>query len=415
MRILIIGINYSPELTGIAPYTAGLAEGLTERGHDVTVLTGLPHYPQWRIAEGYRGGGVRTEIVRGVTVRRLRHYVPEKPSPRTRIRMEASFARAVMGTNWRTPMLVLAVSPTLLSAAAAVTLARARGIPVGVIVQDVYTSGVVETGAFSGRSADATARLEVAVLRNATGVAVIHDRLADSLTRLGINRSALTVIRNWTHIDMTAADSDFTKVRSRYGWASDEVVVVHSGNMGVKQSLENVVAAGEIADRERAAGASKVRFVLIGHGSQRALLEEKASTVNSVDLVDPVPEKDFRSMLEAADVLLVNEKPGVSDMAVPSKLTSYFISGKPVLAATEPSSGTAHEIRISGAGLLVPPGDPRALLHEARSIAADKVLACQMGKLGQEFAYSILNRATGIQRYDDWCANLVAEAGRVSR
>ena len=53
MRVLIIGINYSPELTGIGPYTAGLAEHLASRGDDVTVITGLPHYPDWRIAAGY--------------------------------------------------------------------------------------------------------------------------------------------------------------------------------------------------------------------------------------------------------------------------------------------------------------------------------------------------------------------------
>ena len=52
MRVLIVGINYSPELTGIGPYTAGLAEHLAARGDEVTVITGLPHYPDWRIAAG---------------------------------------------------------------------------------------------------------------------------------------------------------------------------------------------------------------------------------------------------------------------------------------------------------------------------------------------------------------------------
>ena len=53
MRILVAGINYAPEVTGIAPYTTGLAEGLAQRGHTVDVWTGLPHYPQWQIASGW--------------------------------------------------------------------------------------------------------------------------------------------------------------------------------------------------------------------------------------------------------------------------------------------------------------------------------------------------------------------------
>ena len=54
-RVLVVGINYSPEPTGIAPYTTGMAEYLAEQGANVTVLTGVPHYPEWRIPDSYRG------------------------------------------------------------------------------------------------------------------------------------------------------------------------------------------------------------------------------------------------------------------------------------------------------------------------------------------------------------------------
>ena len=53
-RILITTINYAPEETGIAPYSTGLAEHLASQGYQVTTLTGLPHYPAWRVSDGYR-------------------------------------------------------------------------------------------------------------------------------------------------------------------------------------------------------------------------------------------------------------------------------------------------------------------------------------------------------------------------
>lgn len=415
MRITVIGINYAPELTGIAPYTTGLAEGLTEQGHEVTVLSGLPHYPEWRIADGYQDAGGSTECINGVNVRRVRHYVPVVPTPRGRVRMEASFACAVTFARWGKPDVVIVVSPSLLSAGAVVALSRVRRIPVGVIVQDVYSSGVVETGALQGRAAVATAVLESAVLRSATGVAIIHDRFADAIIKFGVDRTALKVIRNWTHIDATAPVEAVADVRSRLGWASDEVVVLHSGNMGVKQGLENVVSAAKIADDERAGGDSKVRFVLLGDGNQRSALAQMSETVRSVDLLDPVPESEFRSVLNAADVLLVNERPGVGDMAIPSKLTSYFISGKPVLAATDAESGTAQEVRLSGAGLVVAPGEPAGLLKAAREIAADKVRAEEMGEMGQRFANSTLTRGSAIASYTAWCGDLLAGARRGAR
>ena len=55
MRILIIGVNYAPEPTGNAPYTTALARSLARRGHEVHVLTSYPHYPQWRVPDGWTG------------------------------------------------------------------------------------------------------------------------------------------------------------------------------------------------------------------------------------------------------------------------------------------------------------------------------------------------------------------------
>src|SRR5207342_163632 len=90
-RLRIIGINYSPESTGIAPYTTGLAEHLASSGHEVTVVTGLPHYPAWRIAPGYGGRLALDEIRSGVRMRRRAHYVPATQTAARRAIYEGTF------------------------------------------------------------------------------------------------------------------------------------------------------------------------------------------------------------------------------------------------------------------------------------------------------------------------------------
>jgi glycosyltransferase involved in cell wall biosynthesis len=406
MRITVVGINYRPEVTGIAPYTTGIAEGLARRGHAVTVMTGVPHYPEWRVAEAYRAARRYNEALEGVTVRRIRHFVPEKPSARGRIQMEASFARNVLLHGWNKPDLVVAVSPTLLSAAVVVARARLGRVPVGVIVQDVYSAGVVETGAMGGRSARMAAGIESTVLRHATGVAVIHDRLAAALRDIGVTDDHMSVIRNWTHIDGNAGPAeDALSARATFGWQSHETIVLHTGNMGVKQGLENVVAAAKLADESNGT-ARPVRFVLVGDGNQRRLLEAQASSVDSIELIDPLPAAEFRAALDAADILLVNERPGVGSMAVPSKLTSYFVAGKPILAATDPSSGSADELRLSGAGVAVRPGDPQALLDAARALASDDVAIRRLGEQGRRYATEVLSATSAIAEYDKWCDSL---------
>src|ERR1700730_1414736 len=73
-KILIIGINYRPESTGIAPYTSDLAEHLSASGHRVTVITGFAHYPAWQVEPGEHR--LRAAESRGgVRVLRRRHYV----------------------------------------------------------------------------------------------------------------------------------------------------------------------------------------------------------------------------------------------------------------------------------------------------------------------------------------------------
>lgn len=402
----MVGINYAPEVTGIAPYTTGFAEGMARAGHDVSVVTALPHYPEWRIAAGYEDAHRAPTVINGVRVRRVKLHVPVNPTPRGRILLEASFAQAAVRAPWGRPDLVVAVSPTLLSTAVVIGRSRLLRVPCGVIVQDLYSSGVVETGAMSGRLATAAARFEGAVLSSATGVSLIHDRFVNNVVKLGVDRSAINVVRNWTHIEQRITHTSDDDVRAAFGWKRDEIVAIHTGNMGVKQGLENVVAAGKLEDRSNG-DEMKVRFVLIGDGNQRKMLEQQARGLRQVDILDPVPEDQFRRVLGAADVLLVNEKPGVGEMAVPSKLTSYFVSGKPVVAATDPNSGTAHEIDVSGGGLRIPPGDPGALLAAVRNMGTDRQTAERLGAMGRRFATETLDAGTAVDRYEQWCRSLV--------
>jgi colanic acid biosynthesis glycosyl transferase WcaI len=415
VKIKIIGINYFPELTGIGPYTTGIAEGLAEYGHDVSVVTGLPHYPEWRIHDAYRSGRSYREIVNGVTIDRLRHYVPSNPSPRNRIRMEASFARAALATKIDRSSVVIAVSPALLATAGVVAAARLRRVPVGVVVQDLYSRGVVETGAMDGKSADMAAQFEARVLRAASGVSVIHDRFVTVLNNIGVDSPALTVIRNWTQLRVSDGPTplDFIDVRRRYGWGADELVIVHAGNMGVKQGLDNVVATARLAAAELPRGT--IRFVLVGDGNQRCRLQEDGEGIPSLEFIKPLPDKEFRDVLHAADVLLLNEKPGVGDMAVPCKLTTYFTTGKPVVAATDQSSAGAGEIRAARAGVIVAPDDPRALLEAALSIGRNKTAARQFGEAGKRYSREVLGRDSAICRYEKWCHELAASSAKMVR
>ena len=91
MKILVWGINYSPEVSGIAPFNTALCEYLVGRGHRVTMLTTFPYYPQWKSRPEDSGKFAETETINGVEVARVWHYIPKKLSTINRIIHEASF------------------------------------------------------------------------------------------------------------------------------------------------------------------------------------------------------------------------------------------------------------------------------------------------------------------------------------
>jgi len=403
LRIVVLGINYQPEMIGIAPYTTGLAAALARRGHTVTVLTGYPHYPGWR----HHRGEVRfrsEESLDNVRVRRFSHPVPRRFSWIGRALMEVTFGLQIVTSRWGRPDVVICVTPPLLSAAMAVLRARlTRHRPaVGIVVQDLYSRGVAETGAASGITAMTLRAVEAATLRLADGISVIHAGFrGDMADNLGVDPNKVRVIRNWTHIQEpnAAASGAF---RAAHGWSPDDVIVLHAGNLGYKQGLENVIEAAVLAEQSH----ERVKFVLIGDGNQRRVLEREAAGLSAVQFLDSVSEDQFPAALGAADVLLVNERPGVAHMSVPSKLTSYFQAGKPVIAAVEPVGYTACEVTAAGGGICIPPGRPEILLAEALRISADRRLSTEFGDSGRRYSREILQREHSIDSYEEWIASL---------
>ncbi|MEJ2866232.1 glycosyltransferase [Actinomycetospora sp. OC33-EN08] len=410
LRIMVMGLNYAPEPTGIAPYTTGTARFLADAGHDVHVVTGLPHYPRWEITPAYRG--LRRSVVcerdGDIRITRVAHPVPTDPTGVGRVTMEAAFALRAARVRVPRPDVVLAASPALLTVAAALRRRSPGRTAVGVIPQDLYGHAIVEAQALGGRAAGAAARLERALLRRADGVVAIHSSFHRSLVDLGVDERRITTIRNWAHVEpVTAGADELLRLRRELGWRDDEVVALHAGNMGAKQGLENVVQAARIADATGAA----VRFVLLGTGNQRARLERLGVGVERLQFLDPLPSGRFERAMAAADVLVLNEKPGVEEMCVPSKLTSYFTAGRPVVAATGRRSPAASEIAVSGGGVRVGPGVPEDLLRAVLRVGLDPTGAAATGRCGQSFAREALSETTARAAYLAWVDGLARRRG----
>jgi len=392
----IVGINYAPEQTGIGPYTTAMSERLAEVGHDVTVVTGMPHYPQWRVAPPYRGQLSTTEERNGVCLLRFASYVPRRQSALKRGLYEGSFlvnaGRALR--RLQPPTAIVGVVPALAGAVLARLLARRFGAPYGLIFQDLMSLAATQSGIAGGRRvAAATARVESWAAGDAAAVATVSERFTPHLVELGVSPDRIVHLPNWHHTpDVTTADRSAT--RARLGWRSDEVVVLHAGNMGLKQNLEQVVAAARLA----AATQDLIRFAFLGDGSQREPLQAAAANLPNVSFHGFEPDATFPDALAAADVLLVSERSSTLDMSLPSKLTSYFAAGRPVVAAVAPAGGTAGEIERSGGGIVVPPDLPQELVDAIRLLSRDESRSRELAQSARAYAGDSLAAEPALER-----------------
>jgi len=386
-RVLLVSSYFRPDRTGVAVYSSGLARMLAEEGYDVTVVTGMPHYPGWR-----RGTAPRDDRP-GIEVRRHRHYVPRRQTAPRRVAYEAGFLAGGLRLARRGPRpdLVIGVSPCLASAHVAIAAGRVHRAPVGIVFQDLLGRASAEAGVRGAASlARPAAMLERAAAGAATTVAVTSPGFASFFDREVVS------LRNWAV--RTAPDLEPAAARARLGWREDELVCLHAGNMGQKQSLDSVIdAAGRLGGRG-------IRMVLAGGGNDRGRLEHRGQGVVSFEGVQPAGE--FEAMLGAADVLLLSQRASVRGMSLASRLTAYFAAGRPVVAAAAPGSEVAAEVRRSEAGVLVAPDDPEDLAKTLLALREAPARRAALGAAGAAYAARELAPGVVLPRWSAFVAGL---------
>ena len=394
--ITIFGINYWPEHTGNAPYTTGLAEYLAQTGWNVTVVAGLPHYPSWSVPLEYRHRTL-TETVNGVTVHHRWHYVPQRQSAFRRALWELSFfSHGAVTTPKSKPDVILGIAPSVSGALLAATYSKRTKRPYGVLFQDLSGAAASQSGTPGGaKVAGVVSKMESVAVRNAAAVGIVADGFRAHLHELGIDDDRIHRVRNWNNAYPPTQDRQTT--RATFGWYDDTWVVLHAGNMGYKQGLENVIDAARLAQHDP----NSPLFVFMGDGNQREHLVQYAAGLRNVQFVPTQPiDSGYPNALMAADTLLVNQRSTVMEMCLPSKLCSYLASGTPIVAAVALESETARELALAQSGTVVPHGDPAQLLSAISQIQSAPAIHREISARGLAYATSQLTATASFAAAD---------------
>ena len=410
LKILIHGINFLPELTGIGKYTGEMAVWLARRGHQVRVVTAPPYYPSWQLGEGYRNRYAWQRPEANLTVVRCPVYIPAQPSGVRRMLHLASFAASslpvVLGHAAWAPDAVLSIEPALFAAPVSLLGAFASGATSWLHIQDfeidaAFDLGLLPSGGFLH---DLALGFEQVVTRAFDRVSSISVRMTERAVGKGVPPGRVCLFPNWVDVHAIPAEppSDTNSFRQKLGLAG-KTVLLYSGNMGNKQGIEILPALAAALAKEE-----NIHLLLCGEGAFRPEIERLTAGMRNITLLPLQPVARLSSLLNAADIHLLPQKSGMADLVMPSKLTGMLSSGRPVIATAEQGTQVAEviggrldlEAAAEPCGLVVPSGDLDALTRAVRHLAADPFLRCRMGAAARRYAVEHLGQEEVLLRFE---------------
>ncbi len=396
MRILVYGLNFAPEPTGIGKFTGEMAVWLAGRGHQVEVITAPPYYPEWRIGSGYSAWRWRREIIDGVAVHRCPLYVPRQPRGLSRMIHLVSFAKSSLPVAlWRAilfrPQVLIAVAPALFCAPGArlaAWLARAPGF---LHIQDFEIDAAFALGIVSGgRWRRIALALESCLLRRFDRVSSVTPAMVARLAEKGVTDDRRLLFPNW--VDTSAIRPAPSALRQQLGLPPGAVVALYAGNMGEKQGVET------LAEVARALVGTPVHLLLAGAGTAQPRLAAATSALAQVHWLPIQPAAQLNDLLNAADIHLLPQRADAADLVMPSKLAFMLASGRPVVAGA--ASGTAVARAIEGCGVAVPPGDGPAMAAAIALLAGDEPARRRLGDRARERAIAEWDREAILTAYE---------------
>jgi colanic acid biosynthesis glycosyl transferase WcaI len=343
-RILLLSGNYYPEPTGIGKYNGEMMDWLSEQNYQCGVITTYPHYPQWKIQSSYSGNSFwyKTEKKRfpsspPIDIYRCPHYIPSKPTGAKRILSDLSyFFSAFVQVIWllfrKKYDFVLVVSPPLPVGFLGLLYGKLKKATFIYHIQDLQIDAAINLGLIKSRwLIRSIYSMERQILRKADYVSSISEGMIIEIK----NKCDREVILfpNWVDTKTFFPISDKASIAAKFGFSSDDKIVLYSGAIGEKQGLINMLQSAKALNKS-----SRVKFVICGSGPYKdALIESARSMDISNVLFLPLQSiTSFNELLNLASIHLVLQKRSDNELFMPSKLTNILsVGGLVVVTAAE--------------------------------------------------------------------------------
>jgi colanic acid biosynthesis glycosyl transferase WcaI len=409
MKILLYGLNYPPDLIGVAKYSGEMATWLAARGHKVRMVTAPPYYPEWRIKHGYSAWRYRREKQDGVEILRCPLWVRPGLGGIRRILHLLSFALGSalpllwQAGTWR-PDVVLLFAPTLLCGPATLMAAKIGGAASWLHVQDFEIDAAFDLGFVThGRARRWAMAFERFLFHRFDRISTITAKMCERARSKGAADDKVVLFPNWADFEAIRPLDGQSPFRAELDLAEDDLVALYSGNLGFKQGLETLVEATRLL-----AATPSLKIVIAGDGAARPYIEQHCRLLANCRLLPLQPIERLNDLLNAADMHLMPQRADAADLVMPSKLLGMMASGRPVIAGVHP--GTQLYDAVFGCGLVIPPEDASALAEAMITLARTPELRSHYGRAARLRASSLWEKEVVLQRFEESLKTLAGRA-----
>lgn len=403
MRIIIYGINYAPELTGIGKYTGEMGAWLARNNHEVEVITAPAYYPEWQVHTSFKGKSWFTEIIQGVKVNRAPLYVPKKVTSLRRMLHEFSFVTNSFPYWLKTLFskrydIVICVSPAFHLALPALLYAKIRRVPLIYHIQDLQIDTAKDLGMIANQTLlSILFKVEKFILNHSTKVSTISVGMLKKIQAKGISDQKCVLFPNWVDENHIKPVSKADSLRSEFGLKETDKVIMYSGALGEKQGLELIIEVAHLLRRH-----DNLCFLIVGSGGAKHKLEEmvKRYELTNVKFLPLQPYEKLSAALAVADLHLVLQKKSASDLVMPSKLTSILAAGGCPIITALPDTTLYRVVYEHKIGILVEPESVEAL-HACIEKAIDSNLD-NYRKNARTYAEKYLSRENILKGFEQY-------------
>jgi colanic acid biosynthesis glycosyl transferase WcaI len=374
MRILIDGINYTPELTGIGKYTGEMGAWLAKNNHTVDVICAIPYYPEWSKKEAYKGKWWFKESIADATVHRCPLYVPKNVTGATRMIHEFSFLTS-SSFYWIRflfkkydlvfspyPPLIIGFWPWLYK----IFHPKATWV---FHIQDLQVDAARELKLIQNKTLLHTLeKLESFWLKKCDYVSSISTGMRNRILSKGITASKYIMLPNWAETEIIKPLPTSESLRAELDIPLDSKVILYSGNLGEKQGVEMLIDAAY-----QFKTIPNILFVIAGEGASKLKLIEYAASkhIDNILFLPLQPYSKLASFLAIADIHVVIQKRSAADLVLPSKFMSILSAGGIALVTAEPNTTLYEMIATNQLAYLCEPENTDAFVQNLKKILVE--------------------------------------------